>query len=122
MIFKQKAFQKFVQRMKLKENQGGKSATSVYRARMHNKSSVCMGRNSQMPKPLGHRAIDITHRYPLISTELVQYKWTGQVGCVKTTTRIFVKLQKYAFLKQNNFMRIDELPHHSSLFYKLNFV
>ena len=31
-------------------------------------------------------------------------------------------LQKYAFLQQNNFMRIDELPHHSSLFYKLNFV
>ena len=53
---------------------------------------------------------------------LVQYKWTGQVGCVKTTTRNFVKLQKYAFLKQNNFMRIDELPYHSSLFYKLNFV
>ena len=40
----------------------------------------------------------------------------------QTTTIIFVKLQKYALLKQNNFMRIDELPHHSSLFYKLNFV
>ena len=25
-------------------------------------------------------------------------------------------------MKQNNFMRIDELPYHSSLFYKLNFV
>ena len=25
---------------------------------------------------------------------LAQYKWTGQVGCVKTTTRNFVKLQK----------------------------
>ena len=34
----------------------------------------------------------------------------------------FVKLQKYAFLKQYNFMRIDELPYHSSFFYKLNFV
>ena len=53
---------------------------------------------------------------------LVQYKWTGQVGCVKTKTRNFVKLQKYVFLKQNNFMRIDELPYHSSLFYKLIFV
>ena len=53
---------------------------------------------------------------------LVQYKLTGQVGCVKTTTRNFVKLQKYAFLKQNNFMRIDELTYHSSPFYKLNFV
>ena len=25
-------------------------------------------------------------------------------------------------MKQNNFMRIDKLPHHSSLFYELNFV
>ena len=25
-------------------------------------------------------------------------------------------------MKQNNFMRIDELPYHFSLFYKLNFV
>ena len=25
-------------------------------------------------------------------------------------------------MKQNNFMRIDELPYNSSLFYKLNFV
>ena len=46
----------------------------------------------------------------------------NQVGYVKTTTRNFVKLQKYAFLKQNNFMRIDELPYHSSLFHKGNFV
>ena len=35
--------------------------------------------------------------------------------------RNFVKLQKYAFLKQNNFMRIDELPYHSSLFYEAVF-
>ena len=40
----------------------------------------------------------------------------------KQRREIFLKLQKYAFLKQNNFMRIDELPYHSSLFYKLNFV
>ena len=33
----------------------------------------------------------------------------------------FVKLQKYAFLKPNSFMRIDELPYHSSFFYKLFF-
>ena len=32
------------------------------------------------------------------------------------------KLQKYAFLKQNCVKRIDEVPYHSSFFYKLNFV
>ena len=68
MILKQKAFQKLIQMMKLKENQEKKSATSVYRTRMHNKNSVCMERNSPMPKPLGHRAIDITERYNLCST------------------------------------------------------
>ena len=83
-----------------------------------NKNSVCMERNSSTPIPLGNIAIDIRSGI----TVLVQYKWTGQVSCLKTTTRNFVKLQKYVFLKQNNFMRIDELPYHSSLFYKLNFV
>ena len=34
----------------------------------------------------------------------------------------FCKITKICFLKQNNFMRIDELPYHSSLFYQLNFV
>ena len=68
MILKQKAFQKFVQMMKLKENEEKKSATSVYRTRMHNKNSVCLERNSPMPKPLGHRAIDITERYNLYIT------------------------------------------------------
>ena len=67
MILKQKAFQKLAKMMKLKENQE-KSATSVYRTRMHNKNSVCMERNSPMPKSLGHRAIDITERYNLYST------------------------------------------------------
>ena len=67
MISKQKAFQNLVQMMKLKENQE-KSATSVYRSCMHNKNSVCMERNGPLPKPLGHRAIDITMRYNLYST------------------------------------------------------
>ena len=69
MILKQKAFQKLVQMMKLKENQE-KSTTSVYRTRMHNKISVCMERNGPLPKPLGHRAIDINERYNLYSTTL----------------------------------------------------
>ena len=72
-----------------------------------------MERNSSTPIPLGHIAVDIRS---------LQYKWTGQVGCVITTMRNVVKLQEYAFLKQNNFMRIDELPYHYSLFYELNFV
>ena len=62
-----------------------------------------------------------SHRYSR-TLELIQYKWTGQVSCVQTTTRNFVKLHTYALLKQNNYMRIDGLPYHSSLFYKLNFV
>ena len=55
--------------MKLKENQE-KSATSVYRTHngMHNKNSMCMERNGPLPKPLGHRAIDITERYNLYRT------------------------------------------------------
>ena len=68
MILKQKAFQKLVKMMKLKENQEKKSSTSEYRTRMHNKSSMCMERNGPLPKPLGHRAIDITERYNLYST------------------------------------------------------
>ena len=114
MILKQKAFQKLVNMMKLKENQE-KSATSRYRTRMHNTNSVCMERNSPMPQPLDNRAIDITERYNFHSTS------TSDPDKL-ILTRIFVKLQKYAFLKQNNFMRIDELPYHSSLFYQLNFV
>ena len=119
MILKQKAFKKTCTNDETKGKPRKKSATSVYRTHngMHNKNSMCMERNGPLPKPLGHRAIDITERYNLYRTSE-----TGQVGCVETTTRIFVKLQKYAFLKQNNFMRIDELPYHSSLFYKLNFV
>ena len=68
MILKQKAFQKLVQMMKLNENQKKKSVTSRYRTRMHNKNSVCIVRNSPLPKPLGYRAIDITERYNLYST------------------------------------------------------
>ena len=100
--------------MKLKENQEKKPHPGI--EPKFNKTSVCMERNSSTPIPLGHIAIDIRS----VITCTVQVNRT--IGCVKTTTRNFVKLQKYAFLKQNNFMRIDELPYHSSLFYKLNFV
>ena len=104
--------------MKLKENQE-KSVTSVYRTHngMHNKNSMCMERNGPLPKPLGHRAIDITERYNLYRTSE-----PDKLVASKQQRELFVKLQKYAFLKQNNFMRIGELPYHSSLFYKLNFV
>ena len=115
MILKQKAFQKLAQIMKLKENQEKKSHIPVS--------------NPNLTKARRAWSGTVQRRYhsatlPSISERLllVQYKWTGQVGCVKKTTRYFVKLQKYAFLKQNNFMRIDELPYQSSLFYKLNFV
>ena len=93
-----------------------KSVTSRYQTRMHNKNSVCMERNNPTPKPLGYRAIDITERYNLYSTSGLDMLVASK------QQREIVKLQKYAFLKQNIFNRIDELPHHSSLFYKLNFV
>ena len=115
MILKQKSFQKLAQIMKLKENQEKKGHIPVS--------------NPNLTKTRCAWSGTVQRRYhsatlPSISEVLllVQYKWTGQVGCVKTTTRNLVKLQKHAFLKQNNFMRIDELPYHSSLFYKLNFV
>ena len=55
--------------MKLNENQEKKYHIGVSNpARMHNKNSVCMERNGPLPKPLGHRAIDITERYNLYST------------------------------------------------------
>ena len=44
-----------------------KSSTSVYRTRIQNKNTVCMERNGPLPKPLGHRAIDVTERYTVIS-------------------------------------------------------
>ena len=101
--------------MKLKENQP-KSVTLRYRTRMHNKNSVCTERNSPTPYPLGQIVFDIPERYNLYSTnepdKLVASK----------QRRNFCKITKYAFLKQNSFMRIDELPYHSSFFYKLNFV
>ena len=53
-----------------KEKPRKKSTTSVYRTRngMHNKNSECMERNVPLPKPLGHRAIDISKCYNLYST------------------------------------------------------
>ena len=96
-----------------------KSVISRYRTRMHNKNSMCMERNrpSRKPLTLGYRAIDITERYYLYSTND-----PNKLVASERLQELFFKLQKYVFLKQNNFMRIDELPHHSSLFYKLNFV
>ena len=81
-----------------------KKATSRYRTRHRNKNSVCMERNISTPITTRPHCRRYHKCYNLYN------KWTGQVGCEKTTTRNFVKLQKYAFLKQNNFMHIDELP------------
>ena len=96
--------------MKLKENQEKKCHIPV--SNPNNKKLGVHGAE----QPLGHIAVDIR----CVITCIVQVNLTS--FCVKTTTRNFVKLQKYASLKQINFMRIDELPYHSSLFYKLNFV
>ena len=115
MILKQKAFQKLAQIIKLKENQEKKSHIPV--SNLHrNKNSVCMERNSSTPIPLGHIAVDI-RSVITCTVQVNQTSWLRENNDEK-----FGKLQKYAFLKQNNFMRIDELPSHSSLFYKLNFV
>ena len=69
-------------------------------------NSVCMERNSSTPIPLGHIAVDI--RSFISCTVLVnRTSWLRENND-----------EKNAFLKQNNFMRIDEFPYHSSLFYK----
>ena len=75
-------------------------------------------RNSPTPNPLSHRAIGIPECYNLYSTSESE----KFVASKQRRERNFVKLQKYAFLKQNNSMRIDESPYLSSLFYKSNFV
>ena len=72
--------------------------------------------NSLTPKPLGHSAVD----FKGVITCTVQGNRTSKLR--QKTMRNFVKLQKYAFLKQNNCMRIDELPYNFSFFNNLNFV
>ena len=57
MILKQKAFQKIVPIMKLKENQENKC--HIAESNSHNKHSLFMERNSPTPNPLGHRAVEI---------------------------------------------------------------
>ena len=58
MIFKQKALQKLAQIMKLKETQ--EKTCHILVSPPYNKNSVCMERNSSMPIPLGHSAVDIS--------------------------------------------------------------
>ena len=79
--------------MKLKENKEKKMPHPGIEPEF-NKNSVCMERNSSTPIPLGHIAVDIKS----VITCTVQVNRTS--GCVKTMMRNFVKLQKYAFLKQ----------------------
>ena len=70
MILKQKAYSKTCTNYETKGKPRKKSATSVYRTRngMHNKNSLCMEWNGPLPKPLGHRAVDIKERYTLYTT------------------------------------------------------
>ena len=58
MILKQKALQKLVQIMKLKENQDKNEPHPRIEPEFNN-SSVCMERNSSTPIPLGHITVDI---------------------------------------------------------------
>ena len=102
--------------MKLKENQEN-DATSRYRTQFDNKNSMCMKQNSPTPNPLVHRAVDIRS----VLTWTVQVNRTSWLR--QNNDEKFCNIsKKNAFLKQNHFIRIDELPYHSSLFYKLNFV
>ena len=68
MILKQEEFQKPVQIMKLKENQGKKVPLCVIKPVCITKISVCMERNSPTPKPFGHIVFDIPKCYNLYST------------------------------------------------------
>ena len=101
--------------MKQKENQGKKCHIVVSNPHKNPKNSVCMERNSLTPNPLGHRAIDIMSVITC-SVQVNRTSWLRQNDDEK-----FCKIIKIC-LKQYNLMRIDELPYHSSLFYKLNFV
>ena len=91
-----------------KKKKKNNNATLWYRTRLAKTQKW----ESQRTKPLGHRAVDISECYNLYRTS----KPDKLVALKLTTTRNFVKLQKYAFLKQNGFMRIDKLPCHSSFF------
>ena len=95
MILKQKAFQKLVQMMKLKENQE-KNATAVYRTRngMHNKNSMCMARNGPLPKPLGHRDIDIAERYITCTVQVNRTSWLR-----RNNNENFCKITKICLLE-----------------------
>ena len=114
MILKQKAFQKLEQIMKLKENQEKKTHPGIEPE--FNKKSICMVRNSSTPIPLGHIAVD-TRCVITCTVQVNRTSWLRQ-----TNDKKFCKITKYAFLKQNNFLRIDELTYNSSIFYKLKFV
>ena len=115
MILKQKAFQELVQMMKLKENHENVSHPGIEPACITKTQCAWSGTVQRRNHPATEPSIS-----PSVITCTVQVTRTSWLR--QTTTRIFVKLQKYVFLKQSNFMRIDELPHHSSLFSKLNFV
>ena len=116
MILKQKAFQELVQMMKLKENQEIKVSHPGIEPACITKtqctwSGTVQCRNLSATKPsISSSVITCT----------IQVTRTSRLR--RNNNEHFCKITKYFFLKQNNFMCIDELPHHSSLCYKLNFV
>ena len=76
-----------------------------------------MERNSSTPIPLGHIAVDI-RSVITCTVQVNRTSWLRQNNDEK-----FCKITKICLLEtKKNFMRIDELPFNSSLFYKLNFV
>ena len=92
MILKQKAFQKFAQIMKLKENQGKKKPHPGIEPEF-NKNSVCMERNSSTPIPLDHIAVDIRS----VITCTVQVNHTSWLR--QTNDEKFCKITKICLLE-----------------------
>ena len=87
MILKQKAFQKLVQIMKLKDNKKCHIAVS----NPHN--SVCIERNSPTPNPLGHRAVDI-RSVITCAVQVSRTSWLRQNNAEK-----FCKITKICLLE-----------------------
>ena len=107
---KTKNISKLVQMMKLKENQEKQVPHSGIEPTCITKTQCAWSRTVQCRNLL---ATEPTTS-PRIITFTVQVNRTSWLR--KNNNESFWKLQKYVFLKQNNFMRIDELPYHSSIF------
>ena len=101
MILKQKACQKFAQIMKPK-GKPRKKATSRFRTIITKTRCAWSGTVQRRY----HSATVLSISVQSVITCTVQVnRWLRQ----NNDENCFVKLQKYAFLKQNNFMRIDKI-------------